>query len=83
MDGSVEQVVFLGDAVDCRVHVGEVSLVSRQHPSVLVERGDSVKVQLPPELCTLVTDDGHRNLTAACPKEARELERICGAGARA
>jgi hypothetical protein len=39
LDGSVEQVVFLGEALDCRVRVGHVVLVARQHPSTLVERG--------------------------------------------
>jgi Xaa-Pro aminopeptidase len=26
----------------------------------------------------LVTADGHENLTAACPKEVRDLEALCG-----
>ncbi len=58
LEGSVEQVVFLGEALDCRVRVGEVVLVARQHPSTLVERGEVVSVQLPAELCTLVTEHG-------------------------
>jgi iron(III) transport system ATP-binding protein len=58
LDGKIQQVVFLGEAVDCRIEVGSVSLISRLHPSERAEKGDSVKVQLPPDVCTIVTDSG-------------------------
>jgi iron(III) transport system ATP-binding protein len=66
LDGVVEQVVFLGESLDCRIKVGQVSLISRQHSSVRVERGDAVKVQLPAGACTLVTAQGvHAGASAA------------------
>lgn len=74
VDGSVEQVVFLGEALDCRVRMGEVVLVARQHPSTLVERGDTVRVQLPPELCTLVTEHGVHGVSEVTSGSGSVLE---------
>ncbi len=54
--GAVEEVVFLGEYLDCRVRVGGMLVLTRQHPMVGVRRGDQVFVELPIELCTVLTD---------------------------
>jgi len=54
--GVVEEVVFLGEYLDCRVRVGGMLVLTRQHPMVGVRRGDQVFVELPIELCTVLTD---------------------------
>jgi iron(III) transport system ATP-binding protein len=54
-DGSweavVEQVVFLGEAVDCRFAVGDLLLRAHAHPSLRVRRGDRVHLVFNPERC--------------------------------
>ncbi len=54
--GVVEEVVFLGEYLDCRVRVGGMLVLTRQHPMVGVRRGDQVFVELPIELCTVLAD---------------------------
>ena len=44
LDGTVAEIVFLGEAVECRVAVGSADVVARLHPSQPVSVGDQVKV---------------------------------------
>jgi len=54
--GVVEQLMFLGEFLDCRVRSGGVMLFTRQHPTVRIRRGDTVHVELPVELCAVLSD---------------------------
>ncbi|MFN8622113.1 MAG: ABC transporter ATP-binding protein [Chloroflexota bacterium] len=56
--GTVEQAVFLGEAVELRLRIGDAELMTRQHPLLVVRRGDAVAVELAPELCTVITEHG-------------------------
>ena len=58
LGGTVEQAVFLGEAVELRLRIGDAELMTRQHPLLSVRRGDAVHVELPPELCTVITEHG-------------------------
>jgi iron(III) transport system ATP-binding protein len=50
-EGTVEQVVFLGECVDCRVAVGDLLLRVHAHPAVRVRRGDHVSLVFRPDRC--------------------------------
>jgi iron(III) transport system ATP-binding protein len=51
--GTVEQKVFLGEAIDFRVTVGSRSLLSRQHPTLRTPVGGSLFVHVNPEKCVV------------------------------
>jgi iron(III) transport system ATP-binding protein len=51
--GTVEQKVFLGEAIDFRVTVGSRSLLSRQHPTLRTPVGGSIFVHVNPEKCVV------------------------------
>ena len=51
--GTVEQKVFLGEAIDFRVTVGPRSLLSRQHPTLRTPVGGSIFVRVNPEKCVV------------------------------
>jgi len=53
-EGRVEELVFLGEFLDCRVRVGGQLFYTRQHPMLPVSRGDIVWVELPPHLCSVL-----------------------------
>jgi iron(III) transport system ATP-binding protein len=73
LPGVVEQLMFLGEYLDCRVRVGDALLLSRQHPSAPLSRGDGVFVELPVEQCAVITDT--RGVACASPEgEERERE---------
>jgi iron(III) transport system ATP-binding protein len=48
---TVEQKVFLGEAIDFRVAVGSRSLLSRQHPTLRTPVGGAIFVRVNPEKC--------------------------------
>lgn len=50
-EGTVEQVVFLGECVDCRVAVGDLLLRVHAHPAVRVRRGDRVSLVFRSDRC--------------------------------
>jgi hypothetical protein len=52
----VEQLMFLGEYLDCRIRVGEALLVTRQHPMLAFRRGERVYVELPVERCAVLSD---------------------------
>jgi iron(III) transport system ATP-binding protein len=54
--GTVEELVFLGEYVDCRVRVQGSLLFTRQHPTLAVRQGQTVWVELSLELCSVLTD---------------------------
>jgi iron(III) transport system ATP-binding protein len=56
-EGTVEQVIFLGEYLDCRVRLGETLLITRQHPTSSLRTGDRIFVELPPALCAVLSDD--------------------------
>jgi iron(III) transport system ATP-binding protein len=53
-EGMVEEVVFLGEFVDCRVRVGAQLMYARPHPALPIVRGDRVWLVLEPELCSVL-----------------------------
>ena len=46
LDGTVSEIVFLGESVECKVVVGSADIVARLHPSQPVSVGDHVKVAI-------------------------------------
>ena len=53
-EGTVEEIVFLGEFVDCRVRVGAQLIYTRPHPTLTIARGDSIWLTLRPELCSVL-----------------------------
>jgi iron(III) transport system ATP-binding protein len=57
LQGLLEQQVFLGESLDCRVRVGGAVLLCREHPTVRLHRDDAVWVEIPPRLCVVLSDE--------------------------
>jgi iron(III) transport system ATP-binding protein len=57
-EATVEQVIFLGECVDCRLTVGDFPLRVRAHPSVRVRRGDRVFLAFHAERCVAFRPEG-------------------------
>ena len=55
-EGRVDQKVFLGEALDFQVKVGERTLLSRRHPTLHTRVGEPIFVQLRPEKCVALQD---------------------------
>jgi iron(III) transport system ATP-binding protein len=51
LEGRVESIIFMGDALDCRVAIGQELLRLKIQASVDVGRGDTVFLDLPPQRC--------------------------------
>jgi len=68
---TVEQVVFLGECMDCRLAVGDQVLRVRAHPSVVVRRGDRVFLVLRPERCIAIRPDADASGAPPEPRERR------------
>jgi len=49
--GKVEAVIFMGDALECQVSVGNQRLRTKLHPSSALRQGETVFLQLPAERC--------------------------------
>ena len=49
--GTVVAVVFLGEAKECTVSLGNANLRLRVHPSLRIERGQTVRLLLTPDKC--------------------------------
>jgi iron(III) transport system ATP-binding protein len=56
LPGVIDHQLFLGDAFECKVRVGEAMLVARQHPTGVVRGGDTVYVEFPVALCTVLIE---------------------------
>jgi len=46
LDGTVSEIVFLGESVECRVELGSTEIVARLHPGQPVAVGNKVKVAI-------------------------------------
>jgi iron(III) transport system ATP-binding protein len=73
LPGVIEQQMFLGDALDCRVRVGQATLLTRQHPTGGTRRGDNVFIEFPVELCTVLTESHGVAAAAYAPDEPELL----------
>jgi iron(III) transport system ATP-binding protein len=51
LQGRVEAMIFMGDAVECQLSVGAQKLRTKLHPSSPVRRGETVFLQLPAPSC--------------------------------
>jgi iron(III) transport system ATP-binding protein len=49
--GKVDAVIFMGDALECQLSVGNQKLRTKLHPSSVLQQGQTVMVYLPPERC--------------------------------
>ncbi|HZP95387.1 MAG TPA: ABC transporter ATP-binding protein [Candidatus Limnocylindria bacterium] len=58
--GQLRVAAFLGDHLDCLVQVGGVLVRARAHPGMDLRREQQVWVELPPQECVAVRDDGWR-----------------------
>jgi iron(III) transport system ATP-binding protein len=56
--GKVEQLLFLGDFVDCRVRVGTDLITARLHPATRYRRDDDVWVEFPTHACSVLSGEG-------------------------
>jgi iron(III) transport system ATP-binding protein len=57
-EATVDQVVFLGELVDCRLAVDGLLLRAHAHPSIRVRRGDRVFLEFNPERCIAIRPEG-------------------------
>ena len=62
--GQLRVAAFLGDHLDCLVQVDGVLIRARAHARMRLEREQQVWVELPPEECVVVRDDGWRPTAA-------------------
>jgi iron(III) transport system ATP-binding protein len=53
--GEVVDRSFLGEVMDYRVRVGELDIRARSQPAPLLDIGAAVRVELPPEQCTVLS----------------------------
>ena len=49
--GTVDAVVFMGEALECQVTIGQQKLRTRLHPSMALKPGERVALLLTPERC--------------------------------
>jgi len=47
----VAATTFLGDALECQVAVGAMTMRLKLHPSCTMRTGDAIRVRLPEESC--------------------------------
>jgi iron(III) transport system ATP-binding protein len=57
LEGVLDRQYFLGEFLDCRVRVGATTLLCRQHPTMRFHRNDTVWVEIPSELCVVLSDE--------------------------
>jgi iron(III) transport system ATP-binding protein len=60
MPGTVRIAAYLGDHLDCVVEVAGVPVRAKVHPSIELRRDQQVWLELPPERCIVLPDDGWR-----------------------
>jgi iron(III) transport system ATP-binding protein len=58
--GRLRVAAFLGDHLDCVVDVAGMQLRARAHPTAELRRDQRVWVEIPPEHCLAIPDDGWR-----------------------
>jgi iron(III) transport system ATP-binding protein len=49
--GKIEALIFMGDALECQLSVGDQKLRTKLHPSSALRQGETVSLQLPPLSC--------------------------------
>jgi iron(III) transport system ATP-binding protein len=49
--GKIEALIFMGDALECQLSVGEQKLRTKLHPASALRQGETVWLQLPPQSC--------------------------------
>ena len=54
LEGKIEAIVYMGDALECQVAVGTKLIRLKLHPSAPVARGNTVRLRLPAESCRAV-----------------------------
>ena len=54
LEGKIEAIVFMGDALECQVAVGAKQIRLKLHPSAGVAKGSSVRLKLPAASCRAV-----------------------------
>ncbi|HKA34021.1 MAG TPA: ABC transporter ATP-binding protein [Candidatus Binatia bacterium] len=54
LEGKIEAIVFMGDALECQVAVGAKQIRLKLHPSAGVAKGSSVRLKLPAVSCRAV-----------------------------
>ena len=54
LEGKVEAIVFMGDALECQVAVGTKLFRLKLHPSSTVARGNTVRLRMPAASCRAV-----------------------------
>jgi iron(III) transport system ATP-binding protein len=54
LEGRVELVTFMGDSLECEVHIGKQRLRLKLHPSFKAARGDMIRLELSPERCRAI-----------------------------
>ena len=53
--GRVESLIFVGDACEAEIRMGDVQIITRIDPMGGVEKGNSITVQFDPSHCTLIS----------------------------
>ena len=56
IEGEVEEVVFLGDSLECAVKSGSARLTMRLHPSNSIAVGERIQILVQPEDVTILAD---------------------------
>jgi iron(III) transport system ATP-binding protein len=49
--GTIEALIFMGDALECQLSVGAQRLRTKLHPASPLRQGETVSLQLPPQSC--------------------------------
>ncbi len=55
LEGKVQDVIFLGDCLDCRILIGDKVLCVKANSSLDIKEGESIFVQLPTESLRVIT----------------------------
>ena len=63
LEGTVEDVSFIGESLDCRVRVGTMQNAGRLDPTAAIREGQRVFLKLPPEACRIVP----KRIAGLCP----------------
>jgi iron(III) transport system ATP-binding protein len=56
-EGKVITANFLGEYLDCKVNVAHQTIRSRQHPSLKIQEGDHIFVEMPAEHCIVIPNE--------------------------
>ena len=51
VQGTITAVLFMGEAKECQVMLGDNEISLRVHPATGVEKGQTINLSLPPDKC--------------------------------